>query len=508
MTSMIGKAPGVYIEEVPATGPIAGVGTSTAAFIGPTLTAVGLIYEPTLVTNWSQFKNQFGDFSASPRLYLPHAVRGFFDNGGTTAYIVSVASARAFVELDDRATANPGKAIRVESASANGTDISVAIQDGPIVGSGASAKVVKSPKINIASATGSAVVLQTATDAQQFQPGDWITIDSATGPTTERALIDNIQGGQLNLKTALSGTFTNTATVRVADLQPNQTTFRIALGTAPSTAIEAGTVLHLAQGPTQGDYVVNGVMGSFVTLAKPGLTTGFKLGATDPDVAVTTTEFNLVVTKAGAPAPTTFANLSMSPRHSRYFITVVEGNPNSPINVMMANVPSTQAPPLNFPKVTSAAVALAPGLPSSTSSLGLNSYLPALDALTRVDGVNMVCVPDAAGNTDVQQKVLAHCETMRDRFAIFDPAATAGASLPDPGTKLVIAQRPALDSNNPDSGPGFGALYFPWIVINDPLRSLRQLEAGSPCRPRGTSRAFMRASTMRAAFTRLPPMNT
>jgi uncharacterized protein len=31
------KAPGVYIDEVQLPGPIAGVGTSTAAFVGPAL---------------------------------------------------------------------------------------------------------------------------------------------------------------------------------------------------------------------------------------------------------------------------------------------------------------------------------------------------------------------------------------------------------------------------------------------------------------------------------------
>ena len=44
--------PGVFIEEIPATGPIAGVGTSTAAFIGPAL--FGPINIPTRITNWTQ----------------------------------------------------------------------------------------------------------------------------------------------------------------------------------------------------------------------------------------------------------------------------------------------------------------------------------------------------------------------------------------------------------------------------------------------------------------------
>src|SRR5438128_2348508 len=94
------SAPGVYIEEIPATGPIAGVGTSTVAFIGPALS--GPINVPTKVTNWTQFKTLFGEYPIPPkiRFYTPYAVRGFFSNGGTVAYIVRVGTAKlAFLNL-------------------------------------------------------------------------------------------------------------------------------------------------------------------------------------------------------------------------------------------------------------------------------------------------------------------------------------------------------------------------------------------------------------------------
>ena len=72
-------SPGVYVEEVEAgSRPIEGVGTAVAAFVG--LTAKGPLNSPTLVTNWSQFKQTFGDFVEGS--YLAHAVYGFFMNGG------------------------------------------------------------------------------------------------------------------------------------------------------------------------------------------------------------------------------------------------------------------------------------------------------------------------------------------------------------------------------------------------------------------------------------------
>ena len=71
------KAPGVYIDEIDVPGPIPGVGTSTAAFIGPA--QQGPINKPTFLTSFTQFQNAFGDYILTPLVYVTHAVRGFFD---------------------------------------------------------------------------------------------------------------------------------------------------------------------------------------------------------------------------------------------------------------------------------------------------------------------------------------------------------------------------------------------------------------------------------------------
>ncbi|WP_030911944.1 phage tail sheath family protein [Streptomyces sp. NRRL F-5126] len=80
-------SPGVYVEEV-ASGsrPIEGVGTSVAAFVG--LAPTGPLNKPTLVTNWSQYVAAFGEFTDG--YYLAHSVYGFFNNGGSAAYVVRV----------------------------------------------------------------------------------------------------------------------------------------------------------------------------------------------------------------------------------------------------------------------------------------------------------------------------------------------------------------------------------------------------------------------------------
>ncbi len=79
--------PGVYVEEVQSGArPIEGVGTAVAALVG--FTETGPFHQPTLVTNWDQYVQQFGGFTEGT--YLAHAVYGFFANGGGSAYVVRV----------------------------------------------------------------------------------------------------------------------------------------------------------------------------------------------------------------------------------------------------------------------------------------------------------------------------------------------------------------------------------------------------------------------------------
>jgi len=118
-------SPGVYVEEVPsAVQPIAGVGTSTAAFIGVVPDSISVPepnpdYDPSqaadpvdnppsvlaafspvdagevkLCTNFGEFKKFFGGFSTDTgQRNLAHAVYGFFNNGGTRCYVVREATA-------------------------------------------------------------------------------------------------------------------------------------------------------------------------------------------------------------------------------------------------------------------------------------------------------------------------------------------------------------------------------------------------------------------------------
>lgn len=88
-------APGVYVEEVPSSSKsLTAASTAVAAFVGFTAKAPtddpadpeGV--RPRLVTSWSQFEELYGGFAEG--CLLPHSVYGYFNNGGTIAYIVRI----------------------------------------------------------------------------------------------------------------------------------------------------------------------------------------------------------------------------------------------------------------------------------------------------------------------------------------------------------------------------------------------------------------------------------
>lgn len=114
-------APGVYVQEMPsANKAIQGASTSTAGMVGAT--ERGPVGVPTLITSAGAFKRVFGgllnhaDYSGGQDA-LPHAINGFFANGGSRVYVVRVlgtapASSRAMLQ-----DATPADAVQICASS-------------------------------------------------------------------------------------------------------------------------------------------------------------------------------------------------------------------------------------------------------------------------------------------------------------------------------------------------------------------------------------------------------
>jgi len=133
-------SPGVYVEEVDrGPKPIEGVGTAMAAFVGFTekaelvreidgeMVVEDLLNKPQLVTNWTQFSERFGGFV--PGVNLPQSVYGYFTNGGSRCYIVSV---RTFPRAEGtlmNASGKPAITVRARQAGVDGMKLRLRIGD-------------------------------------------------------------------------------------------------------------------------------------------------------------------------------------------------------------------------------------------------------------------------------------------------------------------------------------------------------------------------------------------
>ena len=361
------KAPGVYVQEIDKPGPIAGVSTSVAAIVGPALG--GPINTPTLITNWTQFVQTFGDGSGnvyftSPTIYAPYAVRGFFDNGGAMCYFTRVSTAaRAKWMLKDGQDKDVLQVIaKKEGIEGNKTTVEVT-----------AANKVTDGKI---------------TEIKQDRRR--VTLDDTTN-------------------------------------------------------LEPGSYVEVTQDKQTGRYVVVQVddQNSTITLSKQ-LAADFVI-KTDKPVTLKSLDFTLKI-KGKA-----FENLSVDPRHSRFFARVVN-SPDVDVEVKWADPPGTTEAPANLPAAQDAKL-LVGGKDDALGELKPADYTAAIDTLKRVGEVNILCVPDETSK-EVQKHMIQHCEAMQDRFAILDPSLDV----------LIATQR-----DNVGSDKGYAALYYPRIYVADPF---------------------------------------
>ena len=118
-------SPGVYIQEVSSgVRTIAGVATSVAAFLGAA--SRGPINKATRIFSFADFERAFGGLSADSE--MSYAVRQFFLNGGTDAWIVRIvktASPASKSLLSSAAT--PVMTVTALDSGTSGNDIQVRV---------------------------------------------------------------------------------------------------------------------------------------------------------------------------------------------------------------------------------------------------------------------------------------------------------------------------------------------------------------------------------------------
>jgi len=138
-------APAVYVEEVD-TGskPIEGVSTSTAGMVG--VTERGPVNVPTLITSYAEYQRAFGQSLTAgfygDHCYLPHAVEGFFTNGGKRVYVTRVTAGAATTAARNLLAVDTTAPVATQlAAGAAAGDSSVVVMSGTGLIAGASVQI-------------------------------------------------------------------------------------------------------------------------------------------------------------------------------------------------------------------------------------------------------------------------------------------------------------------------------------------------------------------------------
>jgi uncharacterized protein len=440
-------APGVYVEEVSFRAKtIEGVSTSTAGFIGPTRFGP-LSGPPPLLTSFLDFERIYGGLDqlqfdgTLADNHLAHAVRGFFENGGSRLYVT-----RAFAgSMDPQPWENHGAAPLSSPAEitlrarypgrAGNFHVSFDFRVGP--------NIFDRPVGDVGTLRGAlagdTVLLQEPTTVPDEMVNQlaWLqpTFDEVNGVDTFRLLSP---GADPRLVTDLE------AGIQVRVVTVNVTVG--GLGRFVSDQFWEGLGFHPTVNPTDR----RGIMTVFAA------TPVNRSAALNVPLVVDTDLRNGVAILEALLDPVVAGDTSSVPIADpadlldRYLLNPVAGETVRPVQLQLRLEDGSDG---DQPDVAA--------YEGDTDNAGNKSGLVAFED---VDDISIIAapgstatelVPDEAVSATIQQLVIAHCERMRYRIGVLDSAR--GDLVGD-----VLEQRGVIDSK-------YAALYYPWVTILDPV---------------------------------------
>ena len=448
--------PGVYIDEFAPGAPIQGVGTNTAGFIG--VAANGDLDEPTKLTSFDQFKQVFGA-QAVPGFFLWFAVRGFFENGGLTCYVVRASNGTYDTGQINNRAGNPAIRVRARQPGLNAPAIQVNIANVSLV---PNTTALFQPTGALTGPPVGRELTLGPNEGANFRAGDFITI-AAGG---ERVQIARVVADTIRLGADLTGgPYAAAAVVRLADSPVGARTIRVLPAAALSPgALVPGTILTIVQGAVTDSQIVESVQSeplgpgvtTFRVTFREGLDVTLSLDPANP-ATVQSEEFNLDVSQGG-PA-TLYPNLSIDPAHPRYFANIIN-SASGLVTVELIEPPPPDEEPNNLP--AAGAVPLGGGTDEDLLTIADVDFIDALNTLRDIDDVNFIAIPDRI-TAPVQQALIGHCEEMQDRFAVLD-GLTPVPDQPLFGPGSIETQRLGVDSTR-----GYAGLYYPWLRVSPAL---------------------------------------
>ena len=502
--------PGIYYEAVDLdSSGINPLRTDIAAFIG--IAERGPLHTPLPVTTWEQFQSTFGNFISQG--YLAYSVKAFFENNGERCHIVRIAAQTA-------ATATDGGAVQ----PADGHASIVLSVTGFVKGATVTVRLDDTHR--------SDHLLQDVNPATReliwqvpLEPVfRGVALDFATGPAAaDNVLLDALGAPTIRVSANSPGIWGNQLSVEASHTSSTATSTRIAVQPASRQASLVSTVSGFAMGSLVKVFQ-SAVLTEYhvVTAIDPGLRQiswdsplGIGLDLTKP-ISFESVEFSISV-RLGGKLMEIFTGLSLVAGSPKYLETVINGTSQQ---IQVTDLSSASPAPQNLPDPAAANSAnglltLAGGR-DGIAALQVEDFTGVagdiakrgIRTLEEVDEVAIVAVPDIliqpappveftpplATPPDpcalcpappspaapvpppleetppvfslddiyrVQQSLVDHCEAMKYRIAVLDPPLF---SVPGESRELQEIQswRQRFDSS-------YAALYFPWVLVYDPL---------------------------------------
>ena len=407
-------------------------GTTVCGMQGVTLR--GPVNTPTLCTSWEQFVRTFGGYTTDS--YAAYGVRAFFDNGGEALWFNRIAHYSDITDADDCMAAASTVAIK-DRTGARATGVTGSIG---------------SNRINW----------------QAVQPGTGGNSVSVTlvvsGVSTPLSVA--VVGNDITVHLATSDQSAATSTVPQVLAKILESGAASALVTA--TSVETGVCaavskVTLSGGVTAGDSLT-------INASSPGEWGDALTVAIQDGTRNSATEFNVLVMLDGT-VKETFRDLSLSGTASNGVASVLAKS-----DYVRATVTAT-APFTAVMRPIAGTYTLASGADGLTSLddtdyIGDSAARTGLAAFDNVTGLSLLCCPGISSGA-VQNAMLGYAENRQDLFCIFDtPAALTEAEALEYRRGTGSYSHAAFDSS-------FGALYWPWLRIQDPLTRVEKVVPSS-----------------------------
>ncbi len=520
-------APGVYVEEVSfRSKSIEGVSTSVTGFVGPTLYGP-TEGEPELLTKFADFERIYGGIyplkfdgdSEETTNYVAHAVRAFFDNGGSKLYVTRVYQenskfdGRSFFKIDsqpaDTAVSSPTvSSPTVSSPTVTSPTVSSPTVSSPTVSSPTvtsptvSSPTVTSPTVSsptVSSPTVSSPTVTSPTVSSPTVSSPTVSSPTVTSPTLFHGLRARFPGATGNMRVTFAVKLSSNTLVDVLDaalsggikkqfrsLQQHDVVYVLPTPTSPATSPSL-----------RGLYDVGADNGGLY-LSPDGTK---KLRASDIELANATVHLVTVgvrVLRPGrfeseqslnefSPHPSSRNSLSNyftekpdsrqraltvpfailpPPTHANSGTGLMKWLLDNGSDPLKAVTTDKLTSPFAFEKVYALTNGSDGQQPKAEIYRGSDTgiHKTGLETFTDIDEISIVAAPGVTFNytgdtrnsiNQTVQHLLTHCERMRYRVAVLDA----------PNNKLVSEVREfrsQFDSK-------YAALYYPWIKMQDPL---------------------------------------